>query len=128
MKVIYPAIFHHEDNSYWVDFPDLKGCQSFGDTISDTLAYAKEALSAYCVTMLEQNKDLPKPSDIESIKVIPHTFCSLIEADLITKSKSVKKTLTIPSWLNNAAESKGINFSGTLQNALIKELNLIEHI
>lgn len=127
MKVIYPAIFHHEDNAYWVEFPNLEGCQSFGDTIEETLDNAKEALAAYCVTLLEQGEKLTPPSDIEGIKVSENSFLSLVEAELITKSKSVKKTLTIPSWLNMAAEEKGVNFSGVLQNALIEELNLIEY-
>lgn len=127
MKVIYPAIFHHEDNAYWVEFPNFEGCQSFGDTIEETLDNAKEALAAYCVTLLEQGEKLSLPSDVENIKIPESAFLSLIEAELITKSKSVKKTLTIPSWLNIAAEEKGINFSGVLQNALIEELNLIEY-
>lgn len=125
MKIIYPAIFHHEENSYWVEFPDLAGCQSFGDNISETLENAKEALAAYCVTLLEQGKKLTVPTDIETLEIPENAFSSLVETDLITKSQSVKKTLTIPSWLNTAAENKGINFSGTLQNALIQELNLI---
>lgn len=128
MKIIYPAIFHHESNAYWVEFPDLEGCQSFGDTIEETLSNAKEALAVYCVTLLEQGNKLAAPSDIEKIKVPKHAFMSLVEADLITKSQSVKKTLTIPSWLNIAAEAKGINFSGTLQNALMRELNLTEYM
>lgn len=128
MKVIYPAIFHHENNSYWVEFPNLEGCQSFGDTIEETLSNAKEALAAYCVTLLEQGKKLTIPSNIETIQAPKHAFSSLVEAELITKSQSIKKTLTIPAWLNVAAEAKGINFSGTLQNALIHELDLIEHL
>lgn len=127
MKVIYPAIFHHEDNAYWVEFPNLEGCQSFGDTIEEALDNAKEALAAYCVTLLEQGEKLNPPSDVENIKIPAGAFLSLVEAELITKSKSVKKTLTIPSWLNMAAEERGVNFSGVLQNALIEELNLIEY-
>ena len=91
MKVIYPAIFHREDNAYWVEFPDLEGCQSFGDTIEETLSGAKEALAAYCVTLFEQGKKLPAPSDTESINVPAGSFTSLVEAELITKSQSVKK-------------------------------------
>lgn len=126
MKVIYPAIFHREDNAYWVEFPDLEGCQSFGDTIEETLSGAKEALAAYCVTLFEQGKKLPAPSDTESINVPAGSFTSLVEAELITKSQSVKKTLTIPSWLNKAAEENGVNFSGVLQTALMEKLGLID--
>ena len=46
MLFIYPAIFHKENNSYWVEFPDLEGCQTYGDTLNETMEYAQEALSA----------------------------------------------------------------------------------
>lgn len=44
MLFVYPAIFHKEDNSYWVEFPDLQGCQTFGETIPETMEDAQEAL------------------------------------------------------------------------------------
>ena len=124
MKTIYPAIFHSEDGAYWVEFPDLEGCQTFGDTLAETLANAQEALAGYCVTLFEQGQNVAPPSDIKSLVVPDDCFVTLVEADLIPKSKAVKKTLTIPSWLNDMAESRGINFSGTLQKALMEELNL----
>ena len=67
MIFVYPAIFHQEDSSYWVEFPDLPGCQSFGDTLSETMAEAQEALAAYVLTLLEQGKPLAQPSDIGAI-------------------------------------------------------------
>ena len=91
MNIIYPAIFHHEDNSYWVEFPDLEGCQSFGDTIEETLNNAKEALSAYCITLLEQGKKLVPSSDIEKLTIPEHAFASLVETKLIEKRKELEK-------------------------------------
>jgi predicted RNase H-like HicB family nuclease len=123
-KLIYPAIFHRENNSYWVEFPDLEGCQSFGDTLEEIYENAKEALAAYCVTFFEQGRKLNPPTDIYKIQMEENTFVSLVEADLIQKSRAVKKTLTIPSWLNKAAESHQINFSGVLQDALMQKLNI----
>jgi predicted RNase H-like HicB family nuclease len=123
-KLIYPAIFHNEDGGYWVEFPDLKGCYSSGDTLDEIFYNAKESLAAYCTTLLEQNKRLNAPTDISKIPTAEDGFVSLIEADLIKSSQAVKKTLTIPSWLNDAALEKNINFSQTLQNALIEQLNL----
>ena len=125
MKAIYPALFHKEEESFWVEFPDLEGCVSYGSTIAEALANAQEALSVYCVTLLEEKRLLNPATDIKSIDVPDDAFSTLIEANLIPKSKAVKKTLTIPSWLNDIAESKNINFSSTLQNALVQELGLI---
>ena len=124
-KLIYPALFHREDNSYWVEFPDLEGCQSFGETMNEVYENAKEALAAYCVTLLEQGRKLNPPTDIYKIQIEDNSFVSLVEADLIRKSRAVKKTLIIPSWLNEAAENQHINFSGVLQDALMQKLNIV---
>lgn len=85
MNIIYPAVFHHEDKAYWVEFPDLKGCQSFGNTVAEAFYGAKEALTAYCETILERGEKLPSASDIESISVPANAFPSLIEAEIDNK-------------------------------------------
>lgn len=127
MKLIYPAVFHTEDDQVWVEFPDLEGCQSFGDSISEALDGAKEALEGYCITLLEEKHTLPIVSDIKTIKTDESSFVSLVETELTTsfaKTKSVKKTLTVPAWLNDMATEKGVNFSAVLQEGLVKSLGL----
>lgn len=127
MKLIYPAVFHTEDDQVWVEFPDLEGCQSFGDSISEALDGAKEALEGYCITLLEEKHTLPIVSDIKTIKTDESSFVSLVETELTTnfaKRKSVKKTLTVPAWLNDMATEKGVNFSAVLQEGLVKSLGL----
>ena len=54
MLFVYPAVFHKEDNAYWVEFPDLEGCQTYGETLNETMAYAQEALAGYLLTLLEE--------------------------------------------------------------------------
>ena len=123
MMFVYPAIFHQEDRSYWVEFPDLPGCQSFGDTLPETMAEAQEALAAYVLTLLEQGKPLVQPSEMASI--IPEDgFTSLVACTIeqYKETKAVKKTLTIPSWLNDRATAMGVNFSQVLQEALITKI------
>ena len=130
MKLIYPAIFHTEDDSVWVEFPDLDGCNTYGDDISDALDNAKEALEGYCMVLLEQKKPLPKASSISKMKVSTDSFPTLVETDLSTalaKNKSVKKTLTIPAWLNDMATDRGINFSQVLQNALFEQMEISKY-
>ena len=124
MLFLYPAVFHVEDESYWVEFPDLEGCQSFGDTLTETMENAQEALSAYLLTIFEEGRDIPTPSDISSIANPEDGFVSLVSCNLnqYHETKAVKKTLTIPSWLNDRAIARGINFSQTLQEALIQKL------
>lgn len=127
MVLIYPAIFHKEDGAYWVEFPDLTGCQTFGDTLEEVMISAQEALSAYAETLLEQGKKLCEPSDMADVMTQGDSFASLVTCDLdnyMKRAKAVKKTLTIPQWLDDMAVKEGVNFSGILQNALIDYLHV----
>lgn len=123
MLFVYPAIFHKEEDSYWVEFPDLEGCHTYGATINETLESAQEALSGYLLTLLEQQKELVAPSEISSYHV-KNGFCTLVSCDInqYKDTKAVKKTLTIPSWLNERAVLAGINFSQVLQEALVAKI------
>lgn len=126
MLFIYPAIFHKENDSYWVEFPDLEGCHTFGDTLAETMESAQEALSGYLLTVLEENKQLAKPCELSSIQCDENSFSTLVTCDInqYKDTKAVKKTLTIPSWLNERAMSMGINFSQVLQEALLTKIQM----
>lgn len=132
-KSYYPAVLHVAEDvgGYWVEFPNLPGCFSNGTNIETTMENAKEALGLY----LDQSDDMyersiSKPSDINEImKQNPNEVVTLIEYDSMKyarlyKNKAIKKTLTIPEWLNDAAIKKGINFSQVLQEALISKLKI----
>lgn len=123
MLFVYPAIFHKDEDAYWVEFPDLEGCHTFGTSISETMAAAQEALSGYLITLLEQGKNIAVPSDITSYSP-SDGFSSLVSCDInqYKDTKAVKKTLTVPSWLNERAVSMGINFSQVLQEALLLKI------
>ena len=123
MLFVYPAIFHEEDGSYWVEFPDLKGCYSSGSTIPETMEMAQEALTGYLLSLLEHGDNIASPSDISSYNPTDG-FTTLVSCDInqYKETKAVKKTLTIPSWLNDRAVSMGLNFSKVLQEALISKI------
>ncbi len=125
MLFVYPAIFHKEDDAYWVEFPDLKGCHTYGGSITETMEAAQEALAGYLLTLLEQKRTIASPSDISSIYV-KDGFSSLVSCDInqYKDTKAVKKTLTIPSWLNDRAVSMGLNFSQVLQEALLSKIQV----
>ncbi len=126
MLIVYPAVFHKEDGAYWAEVLDLKGCNTFGGTLEETLESAKEALEGYCLTVLEGGGSLPKPTEAISIQLKEeNAFVSLASCELKHLSRqAVKKTLTIPQWLNDAAIKENINFSKVLQEALMVKLNL----
>ena len=126
MKSVYPAVFHPEKTGYSVSFPDLPGCFSEGDSLAEAIDMASEALGGYLASRLDNGFDIAKPSKIEDIGV-EDGFINYVCADPARyrkNSKMIKKTLTIPEWLNVEAEKAGINFSATLQGALRSILRL----
>ena len=129
-KYTYPAVFTPEENgAYSVDFPDLEGCYTCGDNLTDSIMMAEDVLAFVLYGYECEEKPIPPPSKLEEVKLQDGSFVNYIVCDTLVyrkmySNKSVKKTLSIPEWLNEAAEKAGINFSGVLQDALIKQLNL----
>lgn len=123
MLFYYPMIVHDEDG-FWGEFPDVDGCNAQGDTLEEILEDAKGALHLHLSSMLLDGEKLNPASYPKNIKVDEHSFVTMIsvDIDLSKMDKAVKKTLTIPNWLNEKAEQEGINFSKTLQEALIEKL------
>ena len=121
MRYTYPAVVHEESDGAWLEFPDLLGCQTFGDTVDELLINAEQAMECHIVEALEHGDKLNKPSDIKAIQCDDNSFATLVsvDVDLAKNTRSVKKTLTIPSWMNDKAMSVGINFSKVLQEALL---------
>ena len=122
----YPAIFTFEDNEYWVKFIDLEGCFSEGKTLPEAMENAKEAMGLY----LEDLEEYPNcTTDIKNIELEENQIISFITVNLEEhkkkyENKSIKKTLSIPAWLNTMAEKEHVNFSQILQNALIEYLKV----
>lgn len=127
MKIVYPACFYKEDDGgYSVDIPDLLGCCTQGDNLEEAIMQAEDAALGWLLTQVEEGEEIPVATDIKDVKLErSNGFVSLLLLDLgaysqkYSSRKSVKKTLTIPLWLNQKAEKLGINFSKTLQEALL---------
>ena len=124
----YPAIFTKEEVGFSVSFPDLPGCFTEGDTIEEAYKMSVSAIGLYAQSE-DGDFDFPKASSPDEITLDNDEFLVLIEFDLVeylknTSDRSVKKTLTIPSWLNELAEQNNVNFSNVLQNALKEYLNV----
>lgn len=128
-KYVFPAIFTKEDVGYSVSFPDVPGCNTQGETLSEALAMAADALNLMLYSCEEDGLPINKPSDIRTLKLEDNEITSLVSADTVEyrrffDNKAIKKTLTIPNWLNTLSERENINFSAVLQDALIEKLNL----
>lgn len=124
-KLFYPAVFTPEDDGgYSVAFPDVDGCFTQGETIEDAYKMAFDALGLAIDFLESEKRTIPSPSTPNEIKLNENEFVVIIEFDMLEyqkkhNSKSVKKTLTIPQWLNEEAMAKNINFSQVLQEALL---------
>jgi predicted RNase H-like HicB family nuclease len=127
MKYVYPACFYKEkDNRYSVIMSDFP-LATFGDDLPDAMYMASDAAAGRIQMLLEDGEKLPKPSAVQDIVLEqPNGFASLVYVDLDERAgdEPVEKTLTIPSWLNQAAERENIDFSMTFQDALIEKLAL----
>ncbi len=126
---IFPAVFEICDNGIAIMFPDLPGCLPCAETLESAVTNAKEALKLHLYGMEEDNEEIPEPTAFHQIELQKNQTIMLIEVYMPPfrekqHKKFVKKTLSIPSWLNVQAEYAGINFSQTLQEALIQKLNL----
>ena len=128
MKYVYPACFYKEKNGrYSVEVPDFP-LATFGDDLADAIYMASDAVAGRVLLMLKDGEPLPRASAPGSIAPDDESgFVSMLYVDLDLLKQNhdetpVKKTLTIPSWLNHAAERKNINFSATLKDALIEKL------
>ena len=128
MKYAYPACFYKEENGqYSVAFADFE-LATFGDGLADAMYMAADAASGRILSMLNDGEKLPEPSNIKKVKPEDSSgFASMVYIDLDSfkanhDESPVKKNLTIPSWLNKAAEKKNINFSSTLKDALIEKI------
>ena len=128
-KYIYPAIFSEEGYMYNVSFPDLSGCNTFGNNLQEAFDMAEAALSLYLYECEENKIPIQKATRINDIQHKKNEIVSLVSCDTIVYRERfdctlVKKTVTIESWLNKMAENANLNFSQLLRKAIKNELNL----
>lgn len=128
MKLVYPALFTpYEDGTggYAAEFPDLPGCVTGGDDMAEAIFMAEDAASGWVLTELEDGKKAPKASKFADIGAEPGQFVNMVALDMDAYAakygtRAVKKTLTIPAWLNTYVEENNISCSTVLQKTLSK--------
>ncbi len=128
MRYAYPAVFVPlDDGGYYVKIPDLPGCQTEGEDLADAIFMAEDAASMWLWDAENRKEQIPVPS--QALQVQPPEFVNYVYADTDeyrrkNDSRAVKKTLSIPNWLNVQAEQAGVNFSQVLQDALKERLGV----
>lgn len=126
MKLIYPAIFTpwDEGEGYTVVVPDLPGCVSEGVSLEEAIEMATDAASGWVLDELEEGNTIPQSSRPQDITADGESFVNLLVLDMAAYSekygsKTVRKNITIPAWLNTYGEKNHINFSKVLQESLL---------
>ena len=127
---VYPAVFTYEKGyEIAVTFPDLPGCATSGETEQEAFAMAKEALGGHIWCMEQDGDEIPKATSLRDVILEANERAVLVDVympavRLAESNKSVNRTVTLPAWLNAAAVEKGVNFSQTLQGALVRDLGI----
>lgn len=140
MLSIYPACFFKEEDGYSVVFPDLNWLATCGKTETEAMNMAVDCLAGYLYTLIKNGEPIPAASAMKDVPLkeiardldaeSSEAFVTLVSVDVKEYAsrhfeKSVRKTLTIPAWLNKIAQEKQINFSQTLQEALLAKIRLL---
>lgn len=135
MLSVYPACFYEEnDGRYSVIFPDLNHLATFGDDMNDAMNMAVDCLASYLFELKMSNEPIPQPSDMKSIDVdaeyneYKSAFVNMVSVDVENYAKkhftkSVKKTLTIPAWMNEYVIQNNLNCSAILQEGIMNKMN-----
>lgn len=127
-KLFYPALFHKaEEGGFWISFPDFPECFTEGDDITQAYEMAVEALGLAVTSRKKEKEEIPAPTEIDKLS-LEDGILVIVEFDMLEYQKkhnfrAVKKTLSIPAWLNEEATAMGVNFSQVLQEALKEKIN-----
>ena len=121
---IYPAVFHpNDDGSFTISYPDLPGCISEGKSLENAMHMAQDALTQWIEVSVEQELVFSAPSGVNEIAHEKGEFVSLICAD-IKDARAVRRTISLPKWLDEKASESGLSLSRVLQDALKARLNV----
>ena len=118
MEYVYPAIFHaNDDGTYTITYPDLPGCITEGKNIANAMYMAQSALAQWVEYHADKKLHLPAASQVKSIGTDGNEFVNLIRAD-VKDGRAIKRTVSIPKWMDDRVSESGLSLSRVLQDAL----------
>ncbi len=121
-EYVYPAIFHkNNDGSYTILFPDLPGCITEGKTLGEAMRMAQSALTQWVEYLKDKKETIPTASNLQSVDIEAGEFVNLIRAD-VKDGRAVKRTVSLPKWMDEAVAEAGLSLSKVLQDALKQRL------
>lgn len=117
-EYVYPAVFHkNEDGTFTISYPDLPGCISEGKNLGNAMYMAESALTQWIEYLSDKKKDIPQASDLKDISAGENEFVNLIRAN-IKDGKAVRRTVSIPKWMDDLVSEDGLSLSKILQDTL----------
>ncbi|RKI22234.1 type II toxin-antitoxin system HicB family antitoxin [bacterium 1xD8-6] len=124
-EYVYPAVFHpNDDGSFTITYPDLPGCISEGKSLGNAMYMAQSALTQWIGYLADKQQAIPPASDLKVVETAPDEFASLIRTE--TKDgRAVKRTVSIPKWMDDQVSEAGLSLSRVLQDALKERLNAV---
>lgn len=132
-RYVYPAVFDYAEDGISVEFPDLPGCITCGDTEEEALRMARDALALHLYSLEQDGDEIPAPTPAHQIKLEKGRTQAVVLIEVWMppfrdemEEKAVKKTVTLPKWLRDLGEEKNVNFSRLLQDALKSYLGVKE--
>ncbi len=122
-EYVYPAVFHpNEDGSFTITYPDLPGCISEGKSLGNAMYMAQSALSQWMEYLTDKKQEIPQASSLKDIEADKEEFTSLVRVD-VRDGRAVKRTVSIPKWMDDMVSEAGLSLSRVLQDALKEKLN-----
>ena len=129
MKYAYTAVFTEKDGTVYVRVPDLNGCITTGKDLQDAIEQIEDAMAAWLCVAEDERFEIKKATPQQQIVHKKNDILSIIRADTtryraMVKNKAIRKNVTLPAWLAEAAENANLNFSRELQSALKQRLQI----
>lgn len=123
-EYVYPAVFHaNDDGSYTITYPDIPGCISEGKSLENALYMAQDALTQWMEYLADSKEAAPTASRVQDVRIGQGEFVNLVRAD-VKDNRAVRRTVSIPKWMDEQVASAGISLSRVLQDALKERLGV----
>jgi predicted RNase H-like HicB family nuclease len=123
-EYVYPAIFHsNDDGTFTINYPDLPGCISEGKSLGNAIFMAQTALTQWIEYLTDKEQPIPPASDLTAIQIDKGEFVNLVRTEL-KDNRAVRRTVSIPKWLDDKVVESGLSPSRVLQEALKEKLHI----
>ena len=123
-EYVYPAIFHsNDDGTFTINYPNLPGCISEGKSLGNAIFMAQTALTQWIEYLTDKEQPIPPASDLTAIQIDKGEFVNLVRTEL-KDNRAVRRTVSIPKWLDDKVVESGLSPSRVLQEALKEKLHI----